>query len=331
MTGRRRRLTALALALLLVAAAGCSGSGGKRAEQRAARYGTGVANTPRLRIAMITHAAQGDTFWDIVRKGALAAAAKDNVELLYSNNTQAPTQANLVDAALSNDVDGIALTLAKPDAMSGAMGKALAAGIPVVAFNAGLDRWKGLGALQYFGQDENLAGRAAGRRLSAEGAKKVLCVIHEQGHVELEARCAGVAAGFGGTTENLNVNGTNMPSVRSTITGKLAQDPAVDRVVTLGAPFALTAVRSVRDAGSHAKVATFDTDKALVPAVERGDVEWAIDQQPYLQGYLAVDSLWLYLTNGDVVGGGQPVLTGPSFVDARNIGEIARYAARGTR
>ena len=73
------------------------------------------------------------------------------------------------------------------------------------------------------------------------------------------------------------------------------------------------AVQSVKDSGSNAKVVTFDTNADLVKAVEDGDVQWAIDQQPFLQGYEAIDSLWLYLTNRNIVGGGQPVLTGPSF------------------
>ena len=68
---------------------------------------------------------------------------------------------------------------------------------------------------------------------------------------------------------------------------------------------------------------------SLVP--RSGAVQWAVDQQPCLQGYEAVDSLWLYLTNGNVLGGGQTVLTGPSFIDAGNVGQVARYAARGTR
>jgi simple sugar transport system substrate-binding protein len=60
-------------------------------------------------------------------------------------------------------------------------------------------------------------------------------------------------------------------------------------------------------------------------------VQWAVDQQPYLQGYESVDGLWLYLTNGNVLGGGQVVLTGPSFVDASNVDKVAQYAQRGTR
>ncbi len=210
------------------------------------------------------------------------------------------------------------------------MKAAEAKGIPVVAFNAGADAWSAMGVKEFFGQDEFIAGQAVGERLTADGAKKAICVIQEQGHVGLESRCAGVKDKFP-ATETLNVNGKDMPSVESTITAKLQQDPAVDYVVTLGAPFALTAVQSAGNAGSKAKIGTFDTNAALVGAIQDGTVQWAVDQQPYLQGYLAVDSLWLYLTNGNVLGGGQPTLTGPAFIDKSNIDAVADYAKGGTR
>ena len=129
----------------------------------------------------------------------------------------------------------------------------------------------------------------------------------------------------------LNVNGKDMPSVESTITAKLQQDQSIDTVLTLGAPFALTAVQSTKNANSAAKVVTFDTNAALVDAIKNGQVQWAVDQQPFLQGYLAVDSLWLYLNNGNVLGGGQPTLTGPSFIDKSNIDAVSEYAKNGTR
>jgi simple sugar transport system substrate-binding protein len=122
-----------------------------------------------------------------------------------------------------------------------------------------------------------------------------------------------------------------MPSVQAAITSKLQQDPGIDRVLTLGAPFALTAVKSVKDASSSAKVVTFDTNKELVTAIKNGQVEWAVDQQPFLQGYLAVDSLWLYKTNGNVIGGGQATLTGPAFIDKTNVAAVEQFAASGTR
>ena len=109
-----------------------------------------------------------------------------------------------------------------------------------------------------------------------------------------------------------------MPSVQSTITAKLQQDPAIDYIITLGAPIALTAVQAVETAGGNARIATFDTNAELVDAIKAGKVQWAVDQQPFLQGYLAVDSLWLYLNNRNTIGGGQPVLTGPAFIDKLN-------------
>lgn len=324
---RIRKILAASLAFaLLPALVACSNTGGAHSES------TTNANLPSLRIAMITHQAPGDTFWDIIRRGAEAAAAKDNVQLIYSNDQSASGQAVLIQNAIDQHVDGIAVTLPAPDALAGVIAKAQRAGIPIVAFNAGFDAWKRLGISMYIGQDETLAGRAAGQRLSQEGAHHVLCVIQSQGQVQLEARCTGVQQGLAnGRTEKIYVNGADMPSVRSTITAKLQQDPSIDYVVALGAPFALTIVDCVKAAGSKAKVATFDTNKQLVSAIEQGSVRWAIDQQPYVQGYEAIDALWLYITNGDVLGGGQPILTGPAFLDARNIAQVATYAAKGTR
>ncbi|MCX5095096.1 sugar ABC transporter substrate-binding protein [Streptomyces sp. NBC_00365] len=320
-----------AVSMLLIA--GCSsGSGGKKAEESGAAVSAGKASTPRMTVALVTHQAPGDTFWDIVRKGAEAAAAKDNVKLVYSADPVAGNQANLVQNAVDQKVDGIAITLAKPDAMKDVVSKATAAKIPVVGLNSGVSDWKKLGLTEFFGQDETVAGEALGKRLNSEGAKKAVCVIQEQGNIGLTQRCDGVKKTFSGKTETLYVNGTDMPSVKSTIIAKLKQDSAIDYVVALGAPYALTAVQSVDEAGSKAKVATFDLNKALTGAISKGTIQFAVDQQPYLQGYLAVDSLWLYKTNGNYSGGGeQPILTGPAFVDKSNVDAVAQFAAKGTR
>ncbi|WP_405621416.1 substrate-binding domain-containing protein [Streptomyces sp. NBC_00076] len=325
-------LTATVLAGTLLAAGCSSSSGGKKSEEGNAAASAGKATTPRMTVAMVTHASPGDTFWDLVRKGAQAAAAKDNIKLVYSSDPNAGNQANLVQNAIDQKVDGIALTAAKPTAMKDVVAKAAAAGIPVVGFNSGVGDWKKLGMLEYFGQDENIAGQAFGQRLNQLGAKHALCVIQEQGQVALEARCAGLKKGFSGKTDILYVNGTDMPSVKSTITAKLKQDSSIDQLVTLGAPIALTAVQSLSDAGSKAKLATFDLNRDLVKAVQDGKVEFAVDQQPYLQGYLAVDAIWLYKTNGNFSGGSTaPVLTGPAFIDKTNVDTVAKFAANGTR
>lgn len=313
------------VAAAALAVAGCSSSGGKQQSEAA-------VETPRLKIAVITHGEPGDTFFDLVRAGADAAAAKSNIEIQYSADPEAGKQATLVENAIDQGVDGIALTFAKPEAMKAVVERATKAGIPVIGFNSGIDNWADLGALAYFGTDEHLAGTAFAQRLNAEGAKHALCVVQSQGQVALETRCDSLKKAFKGTAEKVYVNGTDMTSVQSTLQAKLQSDKSIDYVVTLGAPFALTALQSVEAASSSAKVATFDTNKELVNKIKDGSVQFAVDQQPYLQGYLAVDAFWLYLTNGNFAGGGkEPVLTGPAFIDKSNISSIAEFAAKGTR
>lgn len=327
------KLTML-IALLALILAACSPTGGASDEAGGDGSGdsTGQADSPQRNVALITHGAQGDTFWDIIRSGADAAAQKGNISYEYSNDADPTQQATLIQNAIDRGVDGIATTMPNPEALSGPIQRAIEAGIPVVMLNAGFGAWEETGALMYFGQDETVAGEAAGERLNEQGAQKVICVIQEQGQVQLEARCDGVTNTFQGTTtEKLYVEGTNMPSVESTISSKLREDPDIDVVLTLGAPFALTAVQSVEVAGSEAQVATFDTNAQLVAAIQNGDVLWAVDQQPYLQGYMAIDSLWFWLENRNILGGGRAVLTGPSFIDEENIDAIAELAERGTR
>jgi len=328
----RTRATVV-LAALALTAAGCSSGGGAPQEnaEGGSTGGGGGSSDPQYTVAMVTHAPAGDTFFDIIRAGADVAAEQSGVEYTYANSDQPNEQATLIQNAVDSGVDAIAVSMPNAAALSDALANAQTAGIPVFAFNAGLSDAESVGALAYFGQDESIAGAAAGERLTEDGAQNVLCVLQAQGQVQLEARCDGVAANFGGTLEKLYVTGTDMPSVQSTITAKLAEDPSIDRVLTLGAPFALTAVQSVDEASSEAQVVTFDTNADLVSAIESGDVQWAVDQQPYLQGYEAIDAAALYLSNGNVLGGGQPVLTGPAFVDQENVGEVAEYARAGTR
>ncbi|MFI0486136.1 substrate-binding domain-containing protein [Actinomadura sp. 9N215] len=322
--GTSRGLAVLAAAGLLALSA-CSSEGGKKAEERTEGAG------PRLEIAMVTHSAPGDTFWDIVQKGAKAAAAKDNVEFLYSADPDGGKQAQLVQAAIDKKADGIIVTLAKPDAMKDVLARAAAAKIPVVSINSGQGESAKLGAVAHFGQDEAIAGEAAGAEMARIGSKKALCVIHEQGNVGLEDRCAGAKKTFGGELENLFVQGSNMPEVKSSITAKLQADDGVDGILTLGAPFAATAVDSVKETGSKAKIGTFDLNKDLIASITSGAIQFAVDQQPYLQGYEAVDQLWLLKNNGNSLGGGRPVLTGPAIVTKQNAAQLEAFANRGTR
>ncbi|GHH79319.1 sugar ABC transporter substrate-binding protein [Streptomyces sulfonofaciens] len=332
---RFRSWVSIALATALgLSLAGCSSHGGKRAEDArnaAAAGGKAAVNTPRWTFAMVTHSGDGDTFWDIVQSGAKQAAVKDNINFLYSHDDQAQQQAQLVDAAVDKKVDGLIVTLAKPDAMKAAVARAEQAGIPVITVNSGAEVSKRFGALTHIGQDETIAGQAVGDELNKRGRKKALCVVHEQGNVGLEQRCAGAKDHFKGSMQNLYVDGTDMPDVQASVEAKLQADKSIDSVVTLGAPFADTAVKAAQEAGSKAEIDTFDLNAKVAAGLQDGSLGFAVDQQPYLQGYEAVDLLWLYKYNADELGGGRPVLTGPQIVTKDSAGALADYAKRGTR
>ncbi|SNT04366.1 monosaccharide ABC transporter substrate-binding protein, CUT2 family [Geodermatophilus pulveris] len=321
----RKPLRALAaVSVLGLVVAGCSSQGGAQDEGA-------PAATEEYTIAMVTHEAPGDTFWDKIRNGAEAAAANHNITLNYSADPDAGRQATLVQNAIDSEVDGLAVTLPTPDAIGPAAQSAVDAGIPVVAFNAGGDQYADYGISMYFGSNEDLAGQAVGAQLAETGSTgKTICVIQEQGQVQLETRCAGVAKTYP-DTEILYVNGRDLPSVQQTIGAKLQQDPSVTAIVALGADIALAAQQSKEDAGNEAAIATFDLNQDVAQQIQDGGIAFSVDQQPFVQGYMAVTSLWLNITNGNDIGGGGPVLTGPSIVDSSNIDAILPFTENNTR
>ncbi len=115
---------------------------------------------------MVTHSGDGDTFWDIVQKGARQAAAKDNVDFLYAHSDQGQEQAQLVDAYVAKKRRRADR---HPRQAGGAQGvrrpRGRAAGIPVVTVNSGSEQSAAFGALTHIGQDETVAGRAVGDAL----------------------------------------------------------------------------------------------------------------------------------------------------------------------
>ena len=320
-------LTALAAAAVLALSA-CSGGGAPPAPEN--QGGGGGGGESGYTLAMITHESPGDTFWDRIRAGAEQAAKDTGSTLKYSADPDATKQAVLIQNAIDSKVDGIATTLVTPDALIPTVQKAVQAGIPVDSFNSGLDYYKQAGALTHFSSDERLAGQEAGKRMKAAGATKILCTIQQTGSVALEDRCAGVKDSVP-NTENLQVNGQDDSAVTSAIQAKLTQDKDINCVITLGAPQAMDTLKAFEGSGSSAKVGTFDTRPDSAQAVKDGKIQFYIDQQPYLQGYMAVSQLYLFKKNGNILGGGKPVLTGPSFVDSSNIDTILPFVQNNTR
>jgi simple sugar transport system substrate-binding protein len=281
---------------------------------------------------VITHGS-ADSFWSVAKKGAEQAGKDMGVAVKYSESANDPQkQAQLIDAAVTEKVDGIAVSAPNPDALKDPLAKAADAGIPIITLNSGQGDSADLGAITHVGQDEGVAGEAAGKELAGAGGKKLLCVVHEQGNIGLEERCKGAAEGFGGDTENLQVKGVEDVSTTLTeIQSKLESDDSVDSVLTLNPDIAVAARDAVQGASSEAKVATFDLSGDVVAAVKAGEILFAVDQQQYLQGYLPVVFLTLFNENANTVGGGLPVLTGPGFVDKANAETVEKLAQEGTR
>jgi simple sugar transport system substrate-binding protein len=275
-----------------------------------------------------------DSFWGVVEKGAKDAAATFGVELKSGGSSDPVEQAQLIENFIADGVDGIFVSLANPDALKDAINKAVAAGIPVITINSGVDLYKELGALTHVGQTEFVAGQGSGEKFNEAGAKKVLCVLHEEANIGLEQRCDGLTDTFTGEVERFNVASTGTRDAAGTVAAiqnKLIADTSIDGILTLNPVIAMAALDAIKAAGTSQNLATFDLSPDVLAALEAGDMLFAVDQQQYLQGYLPVVLLYLYNTNLNTVGGGLPVLTGPGFVTADNAADVKALSAQGTR
>ena len=319
-----KRLLALALAAPLVLAA-CSADGGGDDGG-----GNGSGGSSDLTFAVITHGSAGDAFWDVVQNGAEQAGKDLGVTVDYQSDGDPQKQSQLIDAAVNQDVDGLVVSMANPDALEDSIRAAVAAGIPVVTINSGEARSAEFGAIAHVGQNESIAGQGAGKRLKDAGKTKLLCVIHEAGNIGQNQRCDGAKQTFGNVT-TLQVDISNPTDAQARIRGALQSDPSIDAVLALNSQVAARAVAAAKEASSKAQVATFDLNADVVAAIKDGSILFAVDQQQYEQGYLPIVFLKLYKENGNTIGGGHPVQTGPGFVDKTNIDTVAPYAQRGTR
>ncbi|NNG39505.1 substrate-binding domain-containing protein [Flexivirga sp. ID2601S] len=311
---KRCILALLAFAAALVVVAGCS----LPQSQENVKASSKLLTPDQVKIAVVTHAAPGDQFWDFVRSGVDQAAKDDGVQVDYNSSPEPAQQSTLIDNAVASGANGIIVSMANPDALRAAIRRAVSKGIPVVTINSGIDDWKAFGAFTHIGQSESIAGTAAGEQLSKNGAKKAICVIHEAGNIGLEQRCAAAKKAFKGTMTNLQVNGTDTNGTAASITSKLRADKSIDAVLALQGQVATLAVGAKGSAGSKAQIATFDVDQNVLSAILGGRLAFAIDQQPYAQGYEGVAAMVLKLTRGITLGGGQPIYTGPTIVDKSN-------------
>ncbi len=323
-------LIATTAVLVLATTAACS-QGGRIKTSSHGSAGT-VASTPRYHFAMISHAPLGDAFFDTIIKGAKDAAAKDNIAYTYSGDGDATKEAGLIQAAIDAKVDGIAVSMPNTDALRPAIQKAVAAGIPVVMYNAGDRDWQSTGALSFYGEPELLSGQVAGKTLLKDGYKHTLCVVQAQGQTQLEDRCNGIRQTLtGGKVDEIFADGTDTSGYVSTVEAKLKSDKSIDSVVTLGPALGVALADDLKKSGSKVAVATYAMNAEVYPLLENGSIIFTIDQQPYLQGYMSIESLWFYKQNGNVLGANLSIATGPVVIDKTNAAAVAKAAASGTR
>jgi simple sugar transport system substrate-binding protein len=326
-----RRL-ALVFVLLAVGAVVLVGCGGDDNNGAAKSDSVDLTQKKDVTIAVITHG-EGDSFWAVVKKGAEQAGKDLGVTVKYSESNNKPEeQAQLIESAVTEKVDGIAVSAPDPDAIRDAVKTAVDAGIPVITINSGAEESASLGAVTHVGQTETIAGEGAGAKLKEAGVTKLICIVHEQGNIGLNQRCDGAKKSFGGDVENVQVTGVNDISTTLTeIQSKLESDDSIDGVLALNPDIAVAARDAIAGASSKAKLATFDLSGDVIKAIEDGEILFAVDQQQYLQGYLPVVFLTLNKTNLNTVGGGRAVLTGPGFVEKSNAAKIKELAEAGTR
>ncbi len=296
-----------------------------------------AAQDDEIRIVIVSHGQASDPFWSVVQNGASAAAEDMGVTVEY----QAPgtfdmvAMAQLIDAAVASNPDGLVVSIPDAEALGPSIEAAVAAGIPVISMNSGSDVAADLGVMTHVGQTEYEAGLGGGQRMAEAGVTSALCVNQEVGNVALDERCRGFTDGIteaGGTVEVLAVEISDPTGAQQAIEAALTADPEINGILTLGPTGAAPAMAALESMGKTGEIslATFDLSPEVLEGVRDGNVLFAIDQQQYLQGYLPVVLLTLYAENLNTVA--NPVLmTGPGFVTADNAERVISLSEAGTR
>lgn len=287
-----------------------------------------------------------DPFWAIVKKGVddagLVVTSHGGTTSYLQPQTYdnlGPDAANLVRTAISQGATAIAVPDWVAEAQDEAIKAAVAAEIPVIVFNAGgYDKAKELGALNYIGSDEYIAGKAGGEYMAKNGVNDVLCVNTIPGAANLEARCKGViegVTGAGGKGAQLPLPATsfgNPTAVAEAIKAQLLKNPTVNGVITISASDADSAANGIMQAGApgRVKLGSFDMNQTGLDRIKGGAQLFSIDQQPYLQGFLAVSQLDAHVNFGTNLPT-KPILTGPAIVDASNVEQTIAGVKAGAR
>ena len=276
------------------------------------------------RYVMVTHGEGNDPFWPVVQKGGedAARAIGADFEYIYNPSADMADMASSIQAAAATSPDGMVISLPDPDSLGPAIKAAVAAGVPVITMNSGLESSASLGALMHVGQPEYLAGQSAGARAKAEGATKALCMIQEAYNTALVDRCEG----YGEAVPMEFTDTTSDPAtIQTRATAALQANPDVDAVLSVGPHVCDAVSKALDDLGMTVHHSCFDLSPAVMDLINAGKVAFTIDQQQRLQGYVPIIVLHLYNTGAGLLPGAN-IPSGPGFVDKSNASSVAALA-----
>jgi simple sugar transport system substrate-binding protein len=312
-----KRLTSIVFAGFAVAAA-------------AAAAMPAFAQSTPIRIVMVSHAPDADSWWNVIKNAIKVAAKQMDVTVEYRNppSGDIADMARLIEQATASNADGILTTMADFEVLKGPITAAIKKGIPVITFNSGtIEQSKQLGALMHIGQPEYVAGKAAGERVKAAGGKNFVCVNHAIAVLVLVDRCQGFADGIGVPLADRMIDaGMDPTSVKTRVAAYLKTHPDTDTILTEGPNGAEPTIQVVKEQHLAGKLhfGTFDLSAQIVDAIKDGTIEFAIDQQPFLQGYLPVVLLTNYIRYGVIPP--DSINSGPGFVTKDNADLVSKLA-----
>jgi simple sugar transport system substrate-binding protein len=286
-------------------------------------------------IILVAHAASAwDSFWKVVEQGNRDAAEDFNVNLtiLAPDEWCPECVAQLIDQATAAQPDAIGVTISDGVLFQEPMQRAIDSGVPVIAYNSAdwRDPSERIGYRTYIGQDEYEGGYQGAERMIAAGATKGVCINQAVGAVNLDTRCRGMTDAFeaaGLSAEVLGI-GNDAAEATTVISDYYAANPDVDGFLTLGPNGATPFYSFMESEGLGAGDivhGTFDLGPEIVANIKGGTTLFGIDQQPYIQGYMAVQWLsWMVRYNLGVPS--DIISTGPGFVDSSNVAAVEALA-----
>jgi simple sugar transport system substrate-binding protein len=330
---------AVAAAGLMVSISACTTEGAANSTSAA---GTGKGKA--INVVMIV-GADGDPFFSKVKNGSDDAASayggKAKITYLGPKNYDnlGPDVAKLLQTALSQKPDVVLAPDWVPDSQDAAFKELTDAGIPVVLYNAGgKDAADKIGAVTYIGTEEYVSGQAAGKAMVDNNAKHVVCVNTIPGSANIEARCAGAqeATEAGGSKfSELSLASTtfgNPTAISEAVKAALTGDTSIDGLLSIGAADSDSAWQAMQGANAVGKVqlGSFDINKSSAERIQSGDQAFAVDQQPYLQGWLAASTAYQYV-NWGILSPQIPNLTGPLLITKDTASAALQGIADGVR